>query len=100
MRKRILAFVFGAALLVALALPLFGGVGTAQAIVDPVTPSDECSDGNGGGGQAVGAGAIGGPGNEPDGRAPVNAPVPGSTGVPFETNANMGAVCPDDSNLP
>ena len=31
MRKKILAFLFAAALLVALALPLFGGVGTAPA---------------------------------------------------------------------
>lgn len=32
--------------------------------------------GEGGGGQAVGAGAVGGPGNAPDGVSPVNAPVP------------------------
>ncbi len=31
MRKKILGFVFAAALLMALALPLVGGVGTAQA---------------------------------------------------------------------
>ena len=31
MRKKILAFVFGAALLVAMAVPLFGSVGTASA---------------------------------------------------------------------
>ncbi len=31
MRKRILGFVFAAALLAAMAVPLFGGVGTAQA---------------------------------------------------------------------
>ena len=37
MRKKILAFVFGAALLVAMAVPLFGGSGTAFAKVDGVS---------------------------------------------------------------
>ncbi len=37
MRKRILGFVFAAALLAAMAVPLFGGVGTALA--EPPTPA-------------------------------------------------------------
>ena len=32
MRKKILAFVFAAAVLMAMAVPLFGGIGTAQAV--------------------------------------------------------------------
>ena len=38
MRKKILAFVFAAALLVALAVPLFSSVGTASAHVHGITP--------------------------------------------------------------
>lgn len=38
MRKKTLAFVFAAAVLVAMAVPLFGGVGTAEAIVHGSTP--------------------------------------------------------------
>ena len=95
MRKKILAFVFAAALLVALAVPLFGGVGTAQAIVHPVTPSNDCSGGEGGGGEAIANGAVGGPGNDPDGVAPVNAPVPANN--PGEsTGTGVGADVPDE----
>ena len=43
MRKRILAFVFVAALLMALAVPLFSGVGTASAHVHGITPLLQCS---------------------------------------------------------
>ncbi len=38
MRKKILAFVFAAALLMALAVPLLGSVGTASAHVHGITP--------------------------------------------------------------
>ena len=56
MRKKILAFVFAAALLVAMATPLFGGVGTALAINDGKAPGDDCS----GQASAIGtAGAVG-----------------------------------------
>ena len=58
MRKKILAFVFAVALLVAMAVPLFGGASSAEAIVDGFTPV-ECSGGSGGGGQAVSGGTIG-----------------------------------------
>ena len=40
MRKKILAFVFGAALLVALAVPLFAGGGTAYAVPLGSCPRD------------------------------------------------------------
>ncbi len=43
MHKRILAFVFAAALLAALALPLFGSGGTAEAHVHGITPLLELS---------------------------------------------------------
>ena len=39
MRKKILAFVFAAALLVAMAVPLFGGGGTAEAAIHPKVSS-------------------------------------------------------------
>ena len=58
MRKKIMAFVFAAALLMALALPLFGGASSAEAIVDGFTPV-ECSGGAGGGGAANTEGTIG-----------------------------------------
>ncbi len=62
MGRKILAFVFAAALLVAMAVPLFGGVGSAHAIVDPATPiscagvpAKAESGGNAGGAAAVGS---------------------------------------------
>ncbi len=43
MRKKILGFVFAAAVLAALAVPLFGGAGTAQASTSRVdTPNGKC----------------------------------------------------------
>ena len=45
MRKKILAFVFAAAVLMAMAVPLFGGVGTAEAILNPNVPID-CGNAN------------------------------------------------------
>ena len=69
MRKLTLALLLGALILVMTVVPAF-------AIVHAIVPADECAGGAGGGGAAVGSGAIGGGGNNPDGRAPVNAPVP------------------------
>ena len=68
MRTRILGFLFATALLVALAIPVFGGVGTAEAIVHGAVPiCNAVGDGAGGEGpegglpSQAGSGA-GGPG--------------------------------------
>ncbi len=60
MRKKLLAIVFAAALLVALAVPVFGGAGNALAHVHPTVPANEC------------AATADGPGNE---AAPQNSPT-------------------------
>ena len=44
MRKKILAFVFAAAVLMAMAVPLFGGVGTASA--HSTNPGQACAHSN------------------------------------------------------
>lgn len=71
MKKLIVAVLLVVILTLAMSVPAF-------AIVHPVTPSDDCSGGRGGGTAAgpSGAGAIG-----PGGTSGVGAPVPGSTGV-------------------
>ena len=43
MRKKLLGFVFAAGLLVALAVPLFGSVGTVSAHVHGITPLNQCT---------------------------------------------------------
>ncbi len=73
MRKKILAFVFAAALLVAIAVPLFGGVGTASAQVHGVSQAG-CS------GQSS-AGANESSSNTPGGPIPVSA-----SGAPLPNN--------------
>ena len=65
----------------------------AFAIVDPLVPADECRGSKGVGGAAVGNGAIGGGGNDPDGVAPVNAPVPNN-------NPGKANVANDSSGAP
>ena len=57
MRKKIMAFVFAGALVMALAVPLFGSVGTTQAIVHPGVPI--CVGWNASGHAAGGAAAAG-----------------------------------------
>ena len=89
MRKKILAFVFTAALLVAMAVPLFGGGGTAQAIVDPVVPSDECSSGQQSSSNA--AGGLNRP-NNPVGFPAVPQMNPG-TGLPENGGATNVDPC-------
>ena len=89
MRKRILAIVFAAALLVAMAVPQFGGSGTAEAVVHPVVPiCNALAQGSAAGGgpafplpSQAGSGA-GGPGavaqgEDNSGDNSPDAPIPG-----------------------
>ena len=59
MRKKILAFVFAAALLVALALPLFSGAGTASADVHKVSQAGCGASANSGAAAAGSQAAVG-----------------------------------------
>ncbi len=89
MRKKMLAFVFAAALLVAMAVPMFGGVGTAEAIVDPATPLS-CANNPAkakSGGAAGGAAAIGSVNDEGGQAIPKTAPQGKANAV------NGNAVC-------
>ena len=80
MRLKIIALAFAVALLMLTSLALFGKAGTAEAIVDPFTPADECNTpAIPVGVQAVQNGGIDPPGPENDGvnnPAGVGAPVP------------------------
>lgn len=76
------------------ALLLAFGVVPAFAIVDPLTPADECRGSGGVGVQAITNGAIGGIENDPDGHAPVNAPVPNNN----PGNANVAGTGDPPSN--
>ena len=86
MRKKILGFVFAAALLVAMAVPLFGGGGTAEAIVNPNVPID-C-------GNANSSGAAGG-----DAAGPTLTSLPaaasGFPGLPLPAQGNAHAPDPN-----
>ena len=75
MRKKILGFVFAMALLVALAVPVFGGVGTAEAVVHPAVPID-CAVGDSAGGRGPEGGLPGGPGPGNVAQGNANAPDP------------------------
>lgn len=82
MRRKILA----GGMVLALGAFLLLGTISAQAIVHPFTPSNECSDGNGGGVQALLNGGIG------DGN-------PGGVGPPVPLN-NPGESSPDLVGVP
>ncbi|MCH8920933.1 MAG: hypothetical protein IIA23_09580 [Chloroflexi bacterium] len=86
MRKKIMASVFVVALLVAMAVPLFGS-GTAQAIVHPVTPIT-CNGAVGASGGAAGGAAAIGSVNVEGGRT---IPMTSPQGKAHAVNGN--AVC-------
>jgi len=68
-RKKILAFVFAAAVLAALAVPLFGGGGTAEATIHPIV-SSECAANE----SQTGAGDV----QDPPGQTPGGTPGQGA----------------------
>lgn len=97
MRKKILAFVFAAALLAALAVPLFYRADSAEAAIHPIA-SSEC---------AAAAGSAVANGQNPPGQLPADGPGDGhgdlqgpSNSIPNSdgesTNGNSGAAnCPN-----
>ena len=95
MRKKILAFVFAAPLLMALAVPLLGGVGTASAQVHAISQAS-C-------GASVNAGATqssdttpGGPGMGPIPVVAGGAIVPGGGGQVLDGVKGDGCDAPGD----
>ena len=97
MRKKILAIVFAAALLVALALPVFGGVGTTEAAIDPIVQSQCAAKDSQSGNSGVGSRTAGND-QHPPGQTPGDGPGDSHGNFKGVSNSNGNATSGEGDN--